>query len=250
MSRIKTLALSMGILMTISVNTAYAESSLTLGAGIGVTEQPYKGYNSKAYLIPAVSYDGDSFWFRGLGGGYYLWNDAADTLSVMAYWLPMYFSPDDSDDHRLRHSDKRSSTVMAGMSWSHHTMYGFLRTSLAADVLDNSNGVVGDVAWLYRYVNGGFTLTPGIGVEWNSQKQNDYYYGVSHSESVRSGLKRYKADNDWTPYLEVSANYTFAGHWGVYGAARYRRLSDEVKNSPLVDKSWDGLFSAGLTYRF
>lgn len=79
-------------------------------------DQPYKGYDSEAYLIPAVSYDGDSFWFRGLGGGYYLWNDAADTLSVMAYWSPMYFKPDDSNDHQLRRLDKRKSTMMAGVS--------------------------------------------------------------------------------------------------------------------------------------
>lgn len=248
MTKIKILALSM--LAAISVNTAYAESTLTLGAGVGVIDQPYKGYDSKAWLIPAVSYDGDSFWFRGLGGGYYLWNDAADTLSVMAYWSPMYFKPDDSNDHQLRRLDKRKSTMMAGVSWSHHTPYGFLRTSLAADVLDNSNGVVGDAAWLYRYVNGGFILTPGIGVEWSSQKQNDYYYGVSRRESARSGLERYKADNGWSPYLEISANYTFASNWGIYGTARYSRLSDEVKNSPMVDKSWDGLFSTGVTYRF
>ncbi|HHN9153099.1 TPA: MipA/OmpV family protein, partial [Escherichia coli] len=199
--------------------------------GVGVIDQPYKGYDSEAYFIPAVSYDGDSFWFRGLGGGYYLWNDAADTLSVMAYWSPMYFKPDDSNDHQLRRLDKRKSTVMVGVSWSHHTPYGFLRTSLAADVLDNSNGVVGDVAW-------------------SSQKQNDYYYGVSRRESAHSGLKRYKADNDWAPYLEVSANYTFASNWGIYGTARYSRLSDEVKNSPMVNRSWDGLFSTGITYRF
>ncbi|MDI8746481.1 MipA/OmpV family protein, partial [Salmonella enterica subsp. enterica serovar Montevideo] len=40
-----------------------------------------------------------------------------------------------------------------------------------------------DLAWLYRYTNGGLTLTPGIGVEWNSENQNDYYYGVSRKES-------------------------------------------------------------------
>ncbi|HBC0040396.1 TPA: MipA/OmpV family protein, partial [Salmonella enterica] len=52
------------------------------------------------------------------------------------------------------------------------------------------------------------------------------------------------------PYLEVSANYNFVGSWSVYGTARYSRLSDEVKSSPMVDKSWDGLFSTGITYRF
>ncbi len=248
MTKIKVLALS--ILAAISVNSACAESTLTLGAGVGVVDQPYKGYDSEAYLIPAVSYDGDSFWFDLLGGGYYLWNDAADTLSLMAYWSPLYFKPGDSNDRQLRRLDKRKSTVMAGLSWSHHTTYGSLRTSLATDILDNSDGVVGDVAWLYHYMNGGFTLTPGIGMEWSSQKQNNYYYGVSCHESARSGLKRYKADDGWSPYIEVSADYTFASNWGLYGIVRYNHLSDEVKNSPMVDRSWEGLFSTGITYHF
>lgn len=248
MAKIKLLAICM--LSALSLNDALAESNLTLGAGVGVVEHPYKNYDVQTYLFPAVSYDGDYFWFRGLGGGYYLWNDSADTLSVMAYWQPLYFKPGDSDNRQLRLLDKRKSTMMAGISWSHHTQYGFLRTTLAGDVLDNSNGIVWDAAWLYRYVNGGFTLTPGVGMEWNSQEQNEYYYGVSRKESARSGLQRYKPDDGWAPYLEISANYRFAGDWSVYGTARYTRLSGEVTDSPMVDKSWNGLFSTGISYHF
>ncbi len=47
------------------------------------------------------------------------------------------------------------------------------------------------MAWLYRYTNGGLTVTPGIGVQWNSENQNEYYYGVSRKESARSGLRGY-----------------------------------------------------------
>lgn len=36
--------------------------------------------------------------------------------------------------------------MMAGVSYAHHTQYGFLRTSLAGDTLDNSNGIVWDLA--------------------------------------------------------------------------------------------------------
>ncbi|MDI8106836.1 hypothetical protein MJN85_27635, partial [Salmonella enterica subsp. enterica serovar Anatum] len=43
-----------------------------------------------------IPYESENFWFRGLGGGYYLWNDNADKLSIMAYWSPMYFKPGDS----------------------------------------------------------------------------------------------------------------------------------------------------------
>ncbi|EMG2375380.1 MipA/OmpV family protein, partial [Klebsiella pneumoniae] len=44
--------------------------------------------------------------------------------------------------------------------------------------------------------------------------------------------------------------YRFLGDWSVYGVARYTRLSDEITDSPMVDKSWSGLISTGITYTF
>lgn len=73
------------------------------------------------------------------------------------------------------------------------------------------------MAWLYRYTNGGLTVTPGIGVQWNSENQNEYYYGVSRKESARSGLRGYNPNDSWSPYLELSASYNFLGDWSVYG---------------------------------
>lgn len=78
-----------------------------------------------------INYESDNFWFRGLGGGLYLWNDTNDKLSVTAYWSPMYFKPGDSDSEQMRRLDKRKSTVMAGLSYEHYTQYGFLRTALS-----------------------------------------------------------------------------------------------------------------------
>ena len=248
MNKIKLLTL--GVLLATSATAVQAESKLTLGAGVGVIQHPYKQYGNDVVPVPVLTYESENFWFRGLGGGYYLWNDGTDQLSLTAYWLPMYFKPSDSDSHRLRRLDSRHSTMMAGVSWFHHTQYGSLRTTLSGDTLDKSNGLMWDLGWIYRYTNGNLTLTPGIGVEWNSDNMNDYYYGVSHKESRKSGLRDYKADGGWNPYLELSANYRFLGNWSVYGTARYTRLSDEITDSPMVDKSWTGLLSTGVTYTF
>ncbi len=248
MTKLKLLAL--GIIVATSVSTAYAENQWSVGAGVGVINSPYKQYDRDIYPVPVITYEGDNFWFRGLGGGYYLWNDQTDKLSIMAYYDPTHFKPGDSDSYQLRQLDKRKSTMMAGVSWVHNTEYGFLRTALAGDTLDNSNGYIWDLAWLYRYTNGGLTLTPGIGLEYHSENYNDYYYGVSHKESRRSGLNSYDADDGWNPYLELTASYKFAPDWNVYATGRYNRLSDEVKDSPMVDKSWTGLMSVGLTYSF
>ena len=76
-------------------------------------EHPYKDYDTDVYPVPVINYEGDNFWFRGLGGGYYLWNDATDKLSITAYWSPLYFKAKDSGDHQMRHLDDRKSTMMA-----------------------------------------------------------------------------------------------------------------------------------------
>ncbi|WJD48268.1 MULTISPECIES: MipA/OmpV family protein [unclassified Enterobacter] len=248
MTKFKVLAL--GVLTAITATSALADNNFSVGAGVGVLETPYKDYDRDVVPVPVITYEGDDFWFRGLGGGYYLWNDESDKLSITAYYSPFEFKPKDSDNWQLRRLDKRKATLMAGLSYVHNTQYGFLRTSLAGDTLDNSNGISWDLAWLYRYTNGGLTLTPGIGLEWSSENMNEYYYGVSGKESRRSGLDRYDPDSDWSPYLELSASYKLTDAWSVYGVGRYTHLSSEVKDSPMVDKSWAGALSAGVTYSF
>jgi len=242
--------LALGVLTAITATSALADNNFSVGAGVGVLETPYKDYDRDVVPVPVITYEGDDFWFRGLGGGYYLWNDESDKLSITAYYSPFEFKPKDSDNWQLRRLDKRKATLMAGLSYVHNTEYGFLRTSLAGDTLDNSNGISWDLAWLYRYTNGGLTLTPGIGLEWSSENMNEYYYGVSGKESRRSGLDRYDPDSDWSPYLELSASYKLTDAWSVYGVGRYTHLSSEVKDSPMVDKSWAGALSAGVTYSF
>jgi outer membrane protein len=85
-------------------NTAQAESQWTVGAGVGVINSPYKQYDRDVYPVPVITYEGDNVWFRGLGGGYYLWNDKADKLSIMAYYDPTHFKPGDSDSTRFASS--------------------------------------------------------------------------------------------------------------------------------------------------
>ncbi|WP_058909773.1 MipA/OmpV family protein [Entomohabitans teleogrylli] len=248
MTRFKLLAT--GALFAVTFTAAHAQGPWTLGAGAAFVEHPYKEYKHDVYPVPVIGYEGESFWFRGLGAGYYLWNDTSDKLSITAFYSPTYFKPKDSDNRQLRQLDRRKSTMMAGLTYTHDTPYGYLRTTLVGDTLDNSNGIIWDIGWLYRYTNARWTVIPGIGVEWNSENQNEYYYGVSGNESRRSGLHSYDPDSGWNPWLALTVNFRLTDDWSVYGIGRYTRLSDEIKDSPMVNKSWSALFSTGITYSF
>lgn len=230
---------------------AQAKSEWSLGAGVIALDMPYKEYDVKATPFPVINYESDSFWIHGLGAGYYLFNDSADKLSIMGYYAPMQFKHKDSDDWKMRHLDTRKGTMMGGVSYTHRiSSIGFLRTTVAGDLLNNSKGIIIDTAWLYRYAKDGFSFTPALGVGWNSSNQNDYYYGVSGKESRRSNLEKYDASSAFSPYVEFAVNYRFADNWSIYGVGRWTHLSDEVSDSPMVDASWSGVLSTGVTWTF
>ena len=197
-----------------------------------------------------MSYEGDDFYFKSLTAGYYLWKDDRNKFSVTTTYVPFGFDPDDSDDHQMKHLNKRRGTLYAGLAYSHIEDWGTLRATFNGDVLNNSNGLVADAAYLYPIHQDNWALVPGFGVMFNSSNQNDYYYGVTKGESRRSGLSSYSADDSFSPYAELSARYNFTRDWQAFFTGRYIRLADEVKDSPMVDKSYSAIVWTGVTYTF
>jgi len=106
-------------------------------------------------------------------------------------------------------------TLMGGATYNHMAEWGILRTALLGDVLNNSNGIIWDMTYLYRFDFGDFSLTPGVGAMWTSANQNRYYYGVSSHESARTGINRYQPDDSWSPYVELSASYQITPQWNA-----------------------------------
>lgn len=222
----------------------------SLGASALVSPNPYRGYDTKVYPIPIISYESDDFYFHTLTAGYYLWKDDKNKFSLTATYLPFGFTPSDSDDSQMKRLDKRRGTLMGGLAYSHNEDWGTLRASFNGDVLNNSDGLVADVAYLYAFHQDNWALIPGVGVAWSSSNQNQYYYGINSNESRRSGLSTYSPDDSFSPYVELSAKYNFTKDWQGFFTGRYIRLASEVTDSPMVDKNYIGVLWTGVTYSF
>jgi len=190
---------------------------LSIGASVIYAESPYRGGQDRYIPVPVINYEGEDFWFRSLQGGYYLWKDPQNQLSLTLLGSPQEYKPSDNDLGDMKGLDKRRMTLMGGATYRHTADWGIVRTSLLGDVLNNSNGIIWDLTYLYRFQMGDFSLTPGIGATWNSANQNRYYYGVS-------------------------------GHESVMG--RYVRFDSEIKDSPMIDKSGQALIWTGVSYTF
>ena len=139
---------------------------------------------------------------------------------------------------------------MAGFSWDHIQNWGIIHTDIAGDILDNSDGWVADAAYLYPIRSGSWTVVPAFGVTWNNSDQNQYYYGISHNESAKSGLAEYSADDSWNPYMELSVKYQFSPYWHTTTAVRATHYGDGIANSPMVDNDMSVIAMFGVAYDF
>lgn len=249
MKKVKLFIVSAAVLSGFVVPVAVADQ-FSLGAGVLVSPDPYKGYQKRVYPVPLINYDSERFYFKGLTTGYYLWNDGTNQLSVTAFYSPLHYRAKESNNRAMKELNNRHSSVMAGVSYQHKANWGNVRTTLAGDVLDNSNGVMGDVAYSYSFRNGDWQIAPGIGASWFNERMNRYYYGISGKESGRSGMSRYRPGNSWSPYLEMSVNYSLGSDWSVLFSGRYFQLNKQITDSPMVNQNYSAMFMTGINYSF
>lgn len=224
--------------------SSFAEA--TIGLGIGYGQKPYKGDDNSEWLpVPIFEYENGPFYIKGLEAGANVWNTPTNKLSVKTYYSPLRFTPSKSSG-AMKQLNKRKSTVMAGVGYTHWFDNTGVHANIATDILDNSNSVLADVSVSQRInVNSRFTIIPTAGLAYANADHNDYYFGVSQNESNRSGIKKYSADSGFTPFIGVGANYRFTKSFSMFAAGRLDLLSKEVRDSPMVNKSVTATMTVG-----
>ncbi|MEB6380993.1 MipA/OmpV family protein [Leclercia adecarboxylata] len=222
----------------------------SIGAGAVFNESPYKGYNENVSAVPLISYEGEHFYVRQATGGWIVWKDAKNELSLTTSWMPLHFDPEDNDDPAMKQLDERKASAMLGGAYYHHESWGSLKLAIAADAMDESGGMMGEMSWFRPFRIERLTLTPSLGVFFHDDSFNDYYYGVSEKESRRSDLQQYTAGETVTPYVGVAAKYPLTQNLYLNASAVYTVLPDEVKNSPMIDRDDSVALMTGLTWTF
>lgn len=228
--------------------TAKAGGSVGLGAGVLSSE--YKQTDGIAVPVPIINYENDHFYLRGLMAGFKVYADKMHEISLTLSYLPQYYKASRSDSWSMRQLDDRHSTVLAGAAYRLKTPFGTARASVGGDILDHGGGFVGDLAYLYPFKVGPATLSPTVGGMWTSKDYNDYYYGISGKESRKSGLKKYRPDDAFSPFAGLDATMDFTENWSMFLNMRAVFLSDEITDSPMVSEEVKWAFSAGFSYNF
>lgn len=245
---------SAGLILLFCASHVFAQTEstpLVVGMGGAWIDSPYHGDKNRGYALPFINYRYGDFFIEGYQAGYRVWSDQTDKLALIVRSSEHEYRPSQNHLDGMRALNKRHITMMMGGQWTHQTAFGVFKTALSGDVLDQSNGLEWNTEYHYPIImDNSLTVLPGVGVSWLSGHQANYYYGVSGTESQRSAINSYDSGNGWLPYAEVAANWTMDSHWHLSAGARYTRFSNDIKNSPMLDKNGETTIWSGIAYRF
>ena len=148
---------------------------------------------------------------------------------------------DDVDNKKVSKMKEIDAATEAGAfigftsgNWSADLTY-------AADVSSEHDGSLMYFNGGYRIpVNDKFDMKLGAHMTWADDDYMDTYFGVSNSDSNRSGLKKYSASSGIKDAgVSVTGFYRFNQTWGVAGLLGYTRMLNDAEDSPLVDPVGD-----------
>ncbi|WP_021019234.1 MipA/OmpV family protein [Vibrio gazogenes] len=231
---------------------AAENSGFSLGLGAAYSTSTYKDYDEDVFPLPIVNYDNNVFFVHGLSAGAYLYQDEYNVLQASVSYYAQEFDPDDANNSQMKLLDKRDSTAMGAISYTYRSPLGNITSSLAIDVLDETDGgMIASAQYNYPIpFTQQLTIIPEAGIKYTNSDLNQHYYGVSSSESARSGLTNYDPGSALTPYFGVAFRYNVSDTLGAFIASRYQVLPDEIQDSPMVDSSHTIQTTAGISYRF
>lgn len=221
-----------------------------LGIGAAASDSVYAGEGTRVTPFPLVTYEGERFFWRGIGGGAHLYRRDGFTVDAT---LSARMDGIDRDDFgtaelaergidRARLED-RDDGLDLGLAATWRGKAGQLEFGVKGDATSASKGYEASVKYGYPFQVGNARITPHVAVSHLSKKLANYYFGTLPEEVAR-GVVSYQPGSATVPRIGVDVVKPFAGRWAVIGNVSYRHVPGKIGDSPLVEKDTNGTFSA------
>ena len=156
---------------------------------------------------------------------------------------------EDDSDH-LRGLGDIDLGGVAGVLLSYETGPFELYASLDKTI-GGSDGLTGMVGAKASYQYDKFIFSADLSGTWADSKHMGSYFGITSTQSARSGLTEYEAGAGIKRVdLKGSVTYKWTEHWSITGAAGAGFLLGDAKDSPIVKDDVQPFALLGMAYRF
>jgi MipA family protein len=228
----------------------------TWGLGLGVISslKPYKGVDREVKAIPILQYENQYIRLMGPGIEVKLPSFVMGPTQEVKFGLIAKFAFSDGyeagDSSFLAGMAERKSGVWVGgkAEWENDLIN--VTAEVKRDASGDSKGSAFSVGLekTWRFGNQ-FMLSPRIGATRYDKKYVDYYYGVLANE-VRADRPAYLGKTAVTTEVGLRGIYVHDQNHSLMMNISSTRLPDEIKKSPLVNRSSTNSVLMGYMYRF
>lgn len=246
-----------GMLLASTVMSAFAQQNAghggppPWGLGLGVVSKSsvYAGEDSTAKVVPLINYESDTFFFRGIGGGYHLLDRDGFKLDATLGFRLNGIKKEDFGSAQLATRginrnllEDRDNGLDLGIAASFSGRMGEVELAMKTDVSGASKGFETSAKYGYPMQFGSTSITPNVSISHYSKKLANYYYGTLDSEVAR-GVVNYKPGSTVIPSIGVELMRPFGENWMLMGNLSYSALPSRITDSPLLDKDTSGVTS-------
>ncbi|MCE8003979.1 MipA/OmpV family protein [Billgrantia ethanolica] len=234
---------------------ADTEPSTTWALGLGVmsAQEPYAGVGRDNTALPLLQFENQYVNLFGPRIEFKLPRlDIGHSQQLNFGIVGQYDGSgyEEGDAPILNAMENRRGGFWAGGAVQWSSSFVDLSAEWLADVSGNSNGQIASLGLERTWRFGNHVLfNPHVGASWQDEKTVDYYFGVRESEA-RLDRPAYVGEAGVNIEAGVRGVYMFDRHHSVLVGGGVTSLADEIKNSPLVDRSTVNSVYLGYMYRF
>jgi len=244
------LAASGAVAQTVSSTIPTNDNIQQWGLGIGVRAKrsPYRDFGTDSKAIPLLFYNSNRFRIFGTAADLKLYSNKDVEFALRAKYVGDGYKS--SDAAILRGMDERKDGVWIGAVGTWAMPAAKLSLEWLSDASGNSDGQSLKLGIERSFkVGSSSTITPHAQAAWMNNKYVNYYYGVKASE-VNASRTAYSPDGTTNVSLGVRFDYSLTKNQLLMMDLDIIRYGNQIKDSPLVDRSSSPSLMLGYLYRF
>ncbi len=255
--RLRTLALALALCAAAEPPAAatsdfLADITATDSAGWGVVTRfersPYRGGGVRIDLLPLYLYEGEYVYLHSYRAGL-KFRPAPDRRVNVFLSKRLESFPVERAPASLAGMSPRVPETDLGLSYEQRFDWGNVFGEVLRDASGNSGGTEWRLGYGTEWRRGRLKLAPYFMLSARDAKLNDYYYGVTSTETA-ADRPAYQPGAGVNGTVGLNARYDLTDVWHFFAGVSATVWSSGVRRSPIVEDRVQLAAYGGLAYEF
>jgi outer membrane protein len=224
------------------------DTSLILGAGLIYKSSIYINGKEELSFYPSIdAYWGPVFFSDYKVGSYFAGNN--NWALSLSYGLDNQEDIEREGSALLKDMPTLKNVFVASIKGEIHHDLGDFTTTFSIDTSNVHQGKIFELGYSYPWISNKHSFSLELNASWISKEVSQYYYGVQLDNSAVN-RSYYQPSNALNLSYGVNYDYALSANQFLFASVYLKQLSDEIKNSPIVEKAESHALLFGFIYKF